>query len=217
MSDMRSRIVTYEKDEQQTWLRHNKRRQISALHRLVQVMRMTAENYSDIEDMIDLIRRAEERLDDGEAAEHNQHFNDILSTLLSRTQTSRRWALNYAERIKILIDLAFHIATQDISEVNHEDSTSMNTIAVVTLVFLPGTLVCAIFSTVFFDISFDDTGADILRFSPRIWYFFAITIPLTMAVTASWWTWKRRTVKKQIWADQLASTSNSRAGLPVSI
>jgi hypothetical protein len=145
MSEMRSRIVTYEKDEQQSWLKHNKRRQISALHRLAQVMRITAENYSDMEALIDLIRRAEDRLDDGEVAEQYQDFDDTLSTLLSRVQTSRRWALNYAERIKILIDLAFHIATQDISEVNHEDSTSMNTIAVVTLVFLPGALVCVSF------------------------------------------------------------------------
>jgi len=46
----------------------------------------------------------------------------------------------HADRAKILIDLAFHIATQDISEVNHQDSTSMNAIAIVALVFLPGTL-----------------------------------------------------------------------------
>jgi hypothetical protein len=67
----------------------------------------------------------------------------------------------------------------------------MNTIAIVTLVFLPGTLVCvcyarpcpllfpaltdpqAIFSTVFFDSHSTINGADVLQYSPRIWIFFA--------------------------------------------
>ncbi|KAK4445891.1 hypothetical protein QBC34DRAFT_441305 [Podospora aff. communis PSN243] len=161
---MRNLIVSYEKDEEHKWLKQNQRRQVFILHRLAQTMRIVVENYTDIEAIVELLQRANARLDHGGCAWRDQDFDDRLLNTLSRTGAFRRWALNYADRVKILIDLAFHNATQDISEVNHQDSTSMNTIAIVTLVFLPGTLVCAIFSTVFFDISFDDNGADILQF-----------------------------------------------------
>jgi len=43
----------------------------------------------------------------------------------------------------------------------------------------------AIFSTVFFNISFNDNSADALQYSPRIRIFFAITVSLTIAVVAS--------------------------------
>jgi hypothetical protein len=59
--------------------------------------------------------------------------DEMPLTILSRTEAFHRWALNFADRAKVL--LSFHVATQDISKVNHPDSTSMNTIAIVTLVF----------------------------------------------------------------------------------
>ncbi|KAK0611896.1 hypothetical protein B0T14DRAFT_571751 [Immersiella caudata] len=208
---MRNLIVSYEKDEEHKWLKHNQRRQVFILHRLAQAMRIVAENYTDAEAIIDLLQRANKRLDHSAFPQRSQDFDDMLLNTLSRTGAFRRWALNYADRSKILIDLAFHIATQDISEVNHQDSTSMNTIAIVTLVFLPGTLVCAIFSTVFFDISFDENGVDVLQFSPRLWYFFAITTPLTIAVVLSWWAWKRHTVKRRLSAENLVTASKLRS------
>lgn len=69
-------------------------------------MRIVGENCTDVEAMIDLLQRASERMDrPNEPEEDSQNFTDALVTLLSRTRATKRWALNYADRCKILIDL----------------------------------------------------------------------------------------------------------------
>ena len=78
-------------------------------------MRIVAENCTDIEGMVDLLQRAYRRLGldgdkhsqakDDDDDENNNGFLDTLQTILSRTEATRRWSMNYADRGKILIDL----------------------------------------------------------------------------------------------------------------
>jgi hypothetical protein len=62
----------------------------------------------------------------------------------------------------------------------------MITIAAVTMLFLPGTFICAILSTTFFD--FGEKG---LQVSGQWWVLLAATIPLTIVVFGVWVGWQR--------------------------
>lgn len=135
-----------------------------------------------------------------------------------------RWVDNYRERTMLMINLFFSIASQADSRTNLEvadltakiavdaqrDSSSMITIAAVTMVFLPGTFISvglnpdlgtsdcslmllkAIFSMAFFNAGTDEHGKATLEVSPLWWYFPTITIPLTILVFVIWEVWRRK-------------------------
>ncbi|PPR01784.1 hypothetical protein CVT24_001711 [Panaeolus cyanescens] len=68
----------------------------------------------------------------------------------------------------------------------------MITIAAVTMFFLPGSFVSALFSMVFFDTQSNESGQTKLSVAPQWWLFPSVTIPLTAAVFAVWLIWQRR-------------------------
>ena len=65
------------------------------------------------------------------------------------------------------------------------DSTSMKTLAAVTVVFLPGTFVATLFSMNMFDWRADDDSVVASRF----WIYWIITIPLTLMTVCMWYIW----------------------------
>lgn len=67
----------------------------------------------------------------------------------------------------------------------------MITIAAVTLVFLPGTFVCTVVSTNFFDF-----GKQGLVASRQWWILLAVALPLTIIVLAVWTVWSKFRAKK---------------------
>ena len=78
------------------------------------------------------------------------------------------------------------IATEsaNIAREAKSDSSSMKTIAALTMVFLPGTYIAAIFGMNFFDYS-----AGSIHVSGRWWLYVAITIPMTILTIGTWWAW----------------------------
>ncbi|KAK3174740.1 hypothetical protein OEA41_001986 [Lepraria neglecta] len=124
----------------------------------------------------------------------------------SRNCIWKRWVENYNERTRLMMNLFFSIASQvdnrtnlQIAELTSKismeakrDSSSMITIAAVTMVFLPGTFISAIFSMVFFNTATDINGKANLIVSPQWWYFPTITIPLTIIVFILWQWWRRQ-------------------------
>ncbi|KAL2054975.1 hypothetical protein ABVK25_004797 [Lepraria finkii] len=124
----------------------------------------------------------------------------------SRNCIWKRWVENYNERTRLMMNLFFSIASQvdhrtnlQIAELTSKlsmeakrDSSSMITIAAVTMVFLPGTFISAIFSMVFFNTATDNNGKATLIVSPQWWYFPTITIPLTIIVFIVWQWWRRQ-------------------------
>ena len=78
-----------------------------------------------------------------------------MEYLQSRNQIWKRWVSNYNARTQIRINLYFNLASQGDNKVNIEiakiskkiaeatlrDSSSMITIATMTMIFLPGTFV----------------------------------------------------------------------------
>lgn len=63
-----------------------------------------------------------------------------------------------------------------------------------TMLFLPGTLISAIFSMAFFTFgsSSNSGGNSTIDVSPWIWLYFAITIPLTGLVLGFYLYWRRK-------------------------
>ncbi|KAK8102386.1 hypothetical protein PG984_015532 [Apiospora sp. TS-2023a] len=88
------------------------------------------------------------------------------------------------------------------------NSVAMRTIAVLGIVFLPGTFVATRFSVDMFDWGNNTaaTGADAasdggtttaaLRASPSMWVYWAISVTLTILTFLAWFLWSRRENRK---------------------
>ncbi|OCK74103.1 hypothetical protein K432DRAFT_364013 [Lepidopterella palustris CBS 459.81] len=91
-----------------------------------------------------------------------------------------------------------------IAEESRRDSASMKTIAVLTLVFLPGTSIASIFSMTMFN--WNATAGQAVA-SKWLWIYFVITIPLTLLILLGWLWWFRRSQRthQNRWKDVEAS------------
>lgn len=70
----------------------------------------------------------------------------------------------------------------------------MKAITVLTMVFLPATFVCSLFSMGFFDFEYSQSDSK-LRVAGQFWIYFVITVPLTVFVLglcAAWLRWSSR-------------------------
>lgn len=77
---------------------------------------------------------------------HRQQLGDTLQYLISSMDKQKMWLHNYRDRKDIAMSLVFNLVTQQDAANNIEiakgmkrDSSSMNGIALLTMVFLPGT------------------------------------------------------------------------------
>lgn len=86
------------------------------------------------------------------------------------------------ERLRNEINLAFNV-------VNQQDAKAVRIISVVTLLFLPATFVSTLFSMSFF--SFQPPYDHKWGVSPKIWIYFAVTVPLTVATVVVWFQLSR--------------------------
>lgn len=103
-------------------------------------------------------------------------------------------------RISIQLTALFHLITQNDMLISHSvaqdsrvlaiasrrDSSSMKTLAVVTMFFLPGTFVASLFATPYFALD-SDRGAVILHRNFGIYW--AVTVPLTVVTLMAWTAW----------------------------
>ena len=78
--------------------------------------------------------------------------------------------------------------SRTIASASKRDSSSMKTLAAMTVMFLPGTLVASLFSMPMFD--WNNANGNVL--SHRFWIYWAITLPLTFVTVGAWvlWTYK---------------------------
>ena len=90
----------------------------------------------------------------------------------------------------------------------------MKTLAAVTVAFLPGTFVAAIFALPL--VNWNAAGGDIIV-STRFWVYWAVTIPLTVLTLLVWALWTRRQARthriseekarEELWIDMEGETS----------
>ncbi|KAF8148419.1 hypothetical protein B0H34DRAFT_736964 [Crassisporium funariophilum] len=173
-----------------------------------QLFRTAQMNFGDSQDTLDFLLKIHQQYLD---SSHFQASNlatavESLEYLAAQTSHLTRWLTNYIDRTNVQINLFFNLANQRDNRINldiarltsniavatQQDSSSMITMAAVTMFFLPGTFVSALFGMVFFDSGSDPTGGTSLFVRPQWWLYPTITIPLTMLVFATWIFWQRR-------------------------
>jgi len=121
-----------------------------------------------------------------------RHQQSLLKSLHLRSKALEK-------RLRNEINLAFNMVAQNdsriavsIGEATKADSAAMKTISTLGLLFLPGTFICAIFSTSFFNFSpGSSTEPQHWTISEKFWIYWAVTIPLTVATSVFWYCWRR--------------------------
>lgn len=74
-----------------------------------------------------------------------------------------------------------------LAHASKRDSTAMKTISLLGAIFLPGAYLASVFSMTFFN--FQNPGPVV---SSNFWIYWAITVPLTMAIVGFWYVWEKR-------------------------
>ncbi|PWY76134.1 hypothetical protein BO94DRAFT_538509 [Aspergillus sclerotioniger CBS 115572] len=89
-----------------------------------------------------------------------------------------------AERLHNEINLGFNLVSQRFGSDAKSDNAMMKTVAIVSMVYLPGTFVSGLFGTNFFNYS---DGKEVMTES--FWIYWVITIPLTLLTMLIWACW----------------------------
>lgn len=78
---------------------------------------------------------------------------------------------------------------RDLAEKNARDSSSMRILTIITMVYLPCTIVSNFYSTQFVSQVESASGHTTLEYAQNAWLFFAISIPLTVFTLSIWFLW----------------------------
>ncbi|KAI1847988.1 hypothetical protein JX266_006101 [Neoarthrinium moseri] len=126
----------------------------------------------------------------------SKHIMDRLSYLEHVLFSLRARSASNKERLSNEISLAFNTVAQYDSRVSvnigraaQSDSSAMKTVAFLTLAFLPGTFICAVFSMSFFN--YDSITGD-WQVSDKFWLYWAVAIPVTIMTMLCWYIWSLR-------------------------
>ena len=79
--------------------------------------------------------------------------------------------------------------SREIAELTRKDNHSMKTIALVTMVFLPGTFIASLFDVPLFDWTAKNVSNVI---NARLWVYFIFTVPLTLGIALLWFMLTQR-------------------------
>lgn len=111
----------------------------------------------------------------GKRPKEESHYDMIDSFQLMQSLLKR--ADSNEARLRNEINLRFNTVSQ-------QDAKAVRIISVVTLLFLPATFVSTLFSMSFF--SFQPAYQNRWGVSPKIWIYFAVSVPLTMLTFVIW-------------------------------
>lgn len=192
-------------DDHLAGLETNDRRKLGELTKELQIISQNADSHLGNADVAIItatgIRTAHARLHEamGSPARVFERASDSITYVIESMQKQKIWFLNYKNRKDSTMALVYNLVTQQDAASNIQlaasmkrDSTSMNAIAALTMVFLPGTFIATILDIGSFNGSGDNKGSE----STSVWWLWAaITVPLTLVVMASWWFYKKRNDK----------------------
>ncbi|KAH9208892.1 hypothetical protein DL95DRAFT_414357 [Leptodontidium sp. 2 PMI_412] len=179
------------------------------LHTLSRTWNMLFEDLGDLGERLDFLIETSQKLKQL-GVKHSTSAAEAFQFLHARNKVRRRWVTSFGERTKLISHFVFSFAAQNVNQASLDNATtnmeiqrltariadeaakdnySMITIATMTMLFLPGTFVSAIFSMVFF--TFNGTNSTI-NVSPWVWLYIAVTVPLTVLVFGLYLYWRRR-------------------------
>ena len=85
--------------------------------------------------------------------------------------------------------------SRTLASATKDDSTAMKTLAAVTVIFLPGTFVAALFSMPLFRWDIHKVGHSAI--SKQFWIYWVVTLPLTLVTMGLWLAWMRLQIQKR--------------------
>ncbi|KAJ3510758.1 hypothetical protein NLJ89_g4493 [Agrocybe chaxingu] len=114
-----------------------------------------------------------------------------------RVATQIALFFNLSNQLDSRTNLDIARLTSEISVSTQRDSSSMITIAIVTMFFLPGTFISGFFSTVFVGSAPDAHGRPAIIVGPQVWIYFVATVVLTALVFCTWRLWFKQRAEQQ--------------------
>ncbi|KAL3489033.1 hypothetical protein BJX62DRAFT_166112 [Aspergillus germanicus] len=138
----------------------------------------------------------------GSPVQVHERAADSINYVIESVQKQKIWFLNYKARKDSTMALVYNLVTQQDAASNIQiaasmkrDSTSMNAIAALTMVFLPGTFTATLLDTGIF---FAKENSLRIHVSGLWWLWIVLTVPLTLIVIVCWWIYKKRKGKARI-------------------
>ncbi|KAL2049176.1 hypothetical protein ABVK25_010526 [Lepraria finkii] len=95
-----------------------------------------------------------------------------------------------------LLDLGSGNSLHHLTEKGTQDAAAVKVLTIITLIYLPATVVSNFFSTQFVSQKQNDINGTFLVVCSNAWLFAAISIPLTLGTLAIWWLWVRFQVRR---------------------
>ncbi|KAF6234581.1 hypothetical protein HO173_007207 [Letharia columbiana] len=92
-----------------------------------------------------------------------------------------------------------NIAMRQLTEKSTKDAAAVKVLTIITLIYLPATVVSNFFSTQFVSQEQHEGGSNRTVVSSNAWLFAAISIPLTLGTLAVWWVWVQYQTQKSRW------------------
>ncbi|KAI1313556.1 hypothetical protein F5Y03DRAFT_381135 [Xylaria venustula] len=118
----------------------------------------------------------------------HEHY---IWTTLERLNVQRQALYNIITQKESKLNLEMAAQQRRLAHASKRDSTAMKTLSLLGAIFLPGTLLSSVFSMTFFNFNVPENT----EVSQELWIYFAITIPLTVAIVGTWWALDRRREK----------------------
>lgn len=112
-----------------------------------------------------------------------------FESLPRRIENCRATLNSLMQRRNEQLNLQLTQASHRIAEAALQDSKSMKTIAILTMLLLPGTAVSSLFSMNMFNWSSSDSSHIASKW---LWIYFVVSVPLTGMILAAWWRWTRQ-------------------------
>ena len=118
-------------------------------------------------------------------------FLTVASTVMQGlynhiARNDQRINIELAKDSKRIAEISQKVATD-----TKRDSSSMKSIAAVTMIFLPGTFTASLFATPFFN------ATSVFTSVHAFWIYWALTIPLTLLTIVAWLLWVKYTERRE--------------------
>ncbi|KAH8817387.1 hypothetical protein F5884DRAFT_249042 [Xylogone sp. PMI_703] len=123
-------------------------------------------------------------------------IESYVKTTLERIDVQRNVLYNLIAEKESKLNFMMAGDSRKIAYASKRDSATMKTIALLGVIFLPGTFLASIFSTTFFNFqttspTSNSSDANPSVVSPKFWIYWAISIPVTLVLVGLWYLWER--------------------------
>lgn len=116
-----------------------------------------------------------------------QGIDSYAYTTLQRLDIQRSALYNIIAQKESKLNFQMAGEQRKLAHASKRDSAAMKLISLLGAVFLPGAYLASVFSMTFFN--FQDGNSVV---SPQFWIYWAVTIPVTVVITAIWYVWEKR-------------------------